>query len=39
MKKRLSYSGWILAVKYWIQGDDWKFAKEYALSITAPFKR
>jgi len=23
-----------LTIKYWLQGDDWKFAKEYAESIV-----
>lgn len=25
---------YILALKYWFQGDDWKFAKEYAESLV-----
>lgn len=28
-----------LALKYKIQGDDWLFAQEYALSIVKGFKR
>jgi len=28
-----------LAVKYWWQGDDWKKAWEYALSLIAGWKR
>jgi hypothetical protein len=31
MKKIRVYA---LAVKYWFQGDDWKFAKEYAESLV-----
>lgn len=29
----------LLSVKYWLQGDDWKFAKEYASAIVKGFKR
>lgn len=31
---------WILylTVKYWLQGDTWKFAKEYAKGIVRGFK-
>jgi len=29
-----------LALKYWlIQGDEWKFAKDYATSIVKGFKK
>jgi len=28
-----------LTIKYWLQGDDWKFALEYATSIVKGFKR
>jgi len=33
-KIKLSIRGYILAVKYFLQGDSWQFAKEYALAIT-----
>jgi len=36
---KLSASGYFLAIKYWLQGDTWKFAKEYAYSITNAFRR
>lgn len=36
---KLSIRGYILAIKYWIQGDTWDFAKEYAASITGWTKR
>ncbi len=29
---------YILAIKYWIQGDKWKFAVEYATGIVKGFK-
>lgn len=28
-----------LALKYWLQGDDWEFAKDYATSIVKGFKK
>jgi len=28
-----------LALKYWLQGDDWEFAKYYATSIVKWFKK
>jgi len=28
-----------LAIKYWLQGDEWKFAVEYATSIVEGFKK
>ena len=28
-----------LAVKYWLSGDDWDFALEYAISLVKGFKR
>lgn len=30
---------YILTIKYWLQGDDWNFAKEYAESIVRGFKK
>jgi len=30
---------YILAIKYFIGGDKWKFAKEYAEAIVKGFKR
>lgn len=30
---------YMLTVKYWIQGDSWKFAKEYATAIVMGFKK
>ena len=30
---------YILTIKYFIQGDDWKFAKEYATSLVKGFKK
>ena len=49
MAKRLSIWGmwgmqlkiriYLLAVKYWFQGDPWGFAVEYATSIVKGFKR
>lgn len=29
---------YILAVKYWYSGDDWDFAKGYALSLVKGWK-
>ncbi len=37
MKDR--YRIFILAVKYWLQGDGWRFAKEYAEAIVKGFKK
>jgi len=37
MKVKLSAYGYFLAIKYWLQGDTWQFAKEYAYSITNAF--
>ena len=28
-----------LAVKYWLQGDEWDFAKDFAASIVKGFKK
>jgi len=28
-----------LSIKYWLQGDTWKFAKEYATAIVEGFKK
>jgi hypothetical protein len=28
-----------LAIKYYFKGDDWDFAREYAMSIIKGFKR
>lgn len=28
----------ILAIKYWLQGDNWQFAKEYAEAIVGAFR-
>ena len=36
--EKLSFSGYLLAIKYWLQNDTWKFPKEYAGAIMA-FKR
>jgi len=33
-KDKLTLSGYMLAIKYYLQGDDWAFAKEYAFTIT-----
>lgn len=30
---------YFLAVKYWVQGDDWDFAKGYARAIVCGFKK
>ena len=30
----LSVRGYVLAMKYWLQGEAWKDAKEYAQIIT-----
>jgi hypothetical protein len=30
---------YILAIKYWLQGDDWKFAKEYAEALVKGYKK
>ena len=27
------------AIKYWLQGDTWKFAKEYAYTIVKGFRK
>lgn len=29
---------YLLAIKYWLQGDDWKFAYEYAEALINGFK-
>ena len=29
---------YMLAIKYWFQGDKWSFAKEYATAIVMGFK-
>ncbi len=29
---------YILAIKYWVQGDEWKFAVEYAEAIVKGWK-
>lgn len=29
---------YILAVKYWLRGDTWQFAKAYAKAIVSGFK-
>jgi len=39
MKIELSAHGYFFAIKYWLQGDTWQFAKEYAYSITNAFKQ
>jgi hypothetical protein len=36
MKKKIDF--YILAVKYWLRGDDWQDAKEYADFIIYSFK-
>lgn len=28
-----------LTIKYWMQGDEWDFAKEYAESLVRGFKK
>jgi len=40
MKKSHEQTFWILylTIKYWLAGDDWKFAKEYAERIVRGFK-
>ena len=35
----LSAYGYLLTVKYWLQGDSWKFARQYAYSIVNAFKK
>lgn len=30
---------YMLTVKYWLQGDEWKFAKSYARAIVRGFRR
>lgn len=30
---------YLYAIKYWLQNDDWEFAKEYAESIVKGFKK
>ena len=30
---------YLLAIKYWLQGDHWDFAKEYAAAIVMGFKK
>jgi hypothetical protein len=34
---KLPARGYFLAIKYWLQGDTWQFAKEYAASIINGF--
>jgi hypothetical protein len=33
------FSFYRLAIKYYFSGDDWLFAKGYALSLVAPWER
>lgn len=28
---------YMLAIKYWVSGDTWKFAKEYAEALVKPW--
>jgi len=37
MRKTLSV--YFLAIKYWLQGDEWGLALEYARTIVKGFKR
>ena len=30
---------YFLSIKYYIQGDDWDFAREYAMSLIRGFKK
>lgn len=30
---------YFLTIKYWLQGDDWDFAKEYAEALVKGYKR
>ena len=30
---------YFLTIKYWLQGDEWGFAKEYAEAIVRGFKK
>ena len=30
---------YMLAIKYWIQGDNWKFAVEYATGLVKGWKK
>ena len=30
---------YMLAIKYYFKGDDWKFAKEFATTIVKGFKK
>jgi len=39
MKRRKTIPICILTIKYWLQGDTWKKAKEYATAIVRGFKR
>jgi hypothetical protein len=36
---RLKLRVYMLAVKYWIQGDSWRFAKDYAAALVYGFRR
>lgn len=37
MKEKIQI--YILAIKYWVQGDKWEFAVEYATGLVKGFKR
>jgi len=36
MKK---FDFWVMVIRYWYNGDDWDFAKAYAMSVIKGFKR
>jgi len=36
---RKGVSVYLMAIKYWLQGDEWEFALEYARLIVGGFKR
>ena len=36
---KTQYRIFILTIKYWLQGDSWQFAKEYAEAIVLGFKK
>jgi hypothetical protein len=37
MLKKIDF--WLMVIKYWYSGDEWDFAKAYAMSVIKGFKR
>ena len=39
MTNREKFDIYLLAIKYWLKGDTWEFAKEYAEAIVLGFRK